>query len=175
MKLRTFILTIVALVSLDQIIKYIIQTHYLDTHFEIIPGLLEFLPKYNYAHSYVNQLFGVGMGFLPHIILFVAITVLLFFMYGYVRSIRNSKLNDFTFIFGISGAVSAILSISFWEGVLDYIYLVPLFVFDLKDLYMNVFVVLCVICGVIYQKEKISFSGKGFLNYIRGLFVCPAK
>lgn len=175
MRFRTIILFIVALVSLDQVIKLIIQTYYLDTRFDIIPGLLEFLPKYNYDHSYMNNLFGGGVGFLPHLILFIFVLFLLIFMFGYLRSLFRSRVVDYLFIFGISGVLCAIISISFWKGVLDYIYLVPLFVFDFKDLYMNVFTVLCMVFAVKYHGEKDMFNSTKILSYAKSLFARRRK
>jgi hypothetical protein len=51
---------------------------------------------------------------------------------------NNTKLCDFTFIFCVAAYVCSITGFTLWEkGCLDYIYLKPLFVFDLKDLYGN--------------------------------------
>lgn len=175
MKIRSVILAVVILVSLDQIIKYVIQSSFLDTRFDIVPGLLEFRPTYNYDYSYVNNLFGANVGFVPHLILFIFILLLLVFMFAYLRTRLKSKVTDFLFIFGISGALCAIISTSFWQGVLDYIYLVPLFVFDLKDLYMNAFTILCMVFAVKYHKEKDLFNGKNILDYIKSLFVRNEK
>lgn len=171
MRIKNFILCTAALTGLDQVVKWIIQTYFLDTRFDIIPGLLEFYPKYNYSHSYVNDLFDIGIGFAPHLLLFLVILAWLILMYGYIRTIRRKKIDDCAYMFGIAGAVSAILSISLWKGVLDFIYLVSLFVFDLKDLYINVFVVLF-IAGILFYRSEPVFNGKGkgFLNYIKNLF-----
>lgn len=175
MKLRNVVLTIIALVGLDQIIKYVIRTYYLDTRFDIIPGLLEFRPTYNYDYSYVNNLFEGSVGFVPHLILFIFILLLFVFMFDYLRARLKSKVTDYLFIFGISGALCAIISTAFWKGVLDYIYLVPLFVFDLKDLYMNAFTILCMIFAVKYHKEKDLFNGKNIHDHFKKLFGLNGK
>jgi hypothetical protein len=54
----------------------------------------------------------------------------------------NAKIINIAFIFAFATAFSALIGTFFWGGCLDYIYLKPLFVFDLKDLYMNIFVIL---------------------------------
>lgn len=175
MRFRTIVLFISVLVGLDQMIKLIIRKYYFDMQFDIIPGLFRFYPKYNYDYSFVNNISGGGGGFIFHLILFIAITALLIFFYGYIKSLNKSKLVDYLFIFGISGALCAIISISFWEGVLDYVYLIPLFVFDLKDLYMNVFVVLCMVFAIKYHGEKDMFSRTKVLAYAKSIFVRNGK
>ena len=59
---------------------------------------------------------------------------------------NNKRLLDFVFITQLAGVVCALIGNLIWgKGTLDYIYLKPLFVFDLKDLYMNCFAVLFLI------------------------------
>ena len=152
MKAKTIIFWIFILVIADQAIKIIINAFFLECQVEIIPSLFEFSPTFNDKHSYVNDLlyrnFHINMGLWFHIILFLIIEIVVFTMYACFKSaiFNNKRLLDFAFTIQLAGVVCAFFGNLIWEkGTLDYIYLKPLFVFDLKDLYMNCFVVLFLI------------------------------
>jgi len=153
MKIKTVILWICLLVILDQGIKVVINTWFLDTRFTIIPSLFEFYPKFNYNHSYVNDLFNFGISKWVHLIIFILIPLFYIPIYAGMRaSSHRKKLVDWAAIFAFSGIICAIVGQIFWKGVLDFIYLIPLFVFDFKDIYINVFVVLFILSLLKYPK-----------------------
>jgi len=167
MKIKTVILWICLFVLLDQVSKLIINTWFFDTHFTIIPSLFEFHPKFNYNHSYINDLFKIGIGKWFHLTLFFLIAFLCVPLYGSFRACSHkNRLVDWAFIFGFSGIISAILSNTLWEGVLDFIYLVPLFIFDLKDVYINLFIPLILIAILKYPK---LISEKRMNTYMKWL------
>ena len=59
---------------------------------------------------------------------------------------KNKILLDVAFSFITAAAICAISGNLIWQkGTLDYIYLKPLFIFDLKDLYSNVFLILLIV------------------------------
>jgi len=79
-----------------------------------------------------------------------------FIFYGYFRNtnFKSKRLLDFAFVFLLASIICGLLGNLVWEnGTLDYIYLKPLFIFDLKDLYNNCFVVLFCIFAVKNNKE----------------------
>ena len=130
-------------------LKIIINSFFLDVRFDIIPSLFEFKPTFNDKHSYVNSLlyknFNIDIGLWFHIILFLFEEIILLTLYGYFRNniSENKKLLDVAIIFQITGYICALIGILIWKkGTLDFIYLKPLFIFDLKDLYVNCFVIL---------------------------------
>lgn len=147
MKIQTIIFWTILLIALDQVIKIVIYQHYLDTNFDIIPSLFEFKPHFNDKHSYLNSLLNqklnLHVGLWPHIILFLIIEFLILKLYFSLRRvIKRTRLLDIAFIFQLAGWVCALLGNLVWkEGTLDYIYLKPLFIFDLKDVYLNCFVI----------------------------------
>ena len=55
MKTRNIILLIVLLVLIDQGVKLIIYTSFMNTNFEIIPKILDFQPTFNSKYSFVND------------------------------------------------------------------------------------------------------------------------
>lgn len=160
MKKRIVTLYILLLVVIDQIIKLIINAYYLDMRFSIIKPFLEFQPTFNYDYTYINNVFKLGIGIVPHVIMFVVLFTILILLYGFFRSVNNSRLLNVSFILVLSGYICAAISNFIWNGCLDYIYLVPLFVFDLKDVYLNSFGILFAIFYLMNRKtlNRIRFS-----------------
>ena len=142
MKIRTMIWWVILLVVIDSAIKIIINGYFLDVRFDIIPNLFEFRPKFNDHYSYVNHLFGLGMGFWVHVIIYCFLPIILLVLYDMFSVISNNrKLFDTAFVFCFAGYICGVICLV-TGGCLDYIYLKPLFIFDLKDLYVNCFEVL---------------------------------
>lgn len=152
MKKQHILFWIIFLIAIDQAVKIVINTYFLDAHFEIIPGLLEFKPFFNSKHSYLNSLlykhFNINLGFWFHILLFLLAQGMFLVLYSFLKnnSTVNKKLLDAGMVFQLSGFVCALIGNIIWEnGTLDFIYLKPLFVFDFKDVYLNCFAVLFLI------------------------------
>lgn len=148
MKTKTILLLILFLIALDQAVKLIIYNYFFDYNFDIIPGLLEFTPVFNDKHSYVNVLLdqhlGVNMDLWIHLLIFLFAELIILTLYGFFRTFsEKTKLLDLSITFQIAGLVCALVGNLIWQqGTLDFIYLKPLFVFDLKDVYVNCFIVL---------------------------------
>ena len=152
MKTRSIISWILILIVIDQSIKIVINTYFLDYQFDIIPSFMEFKPTFNVKHSWVNTLindnFGLNVGLLPHVILYIFIGIFIAAYFSYMRSkiFNNKKLIDASMIFLYAALVCALIGNLIWKnGTLDYIYLKPLFVFDLKDIYPDFGIALFVI------------------------------
>ena len=177
MKTKTIIGWIFFLIIIDQIIKIIINTYFLETEFNIIPTILEFKPTFNGHHSWVNSMlynkFQINIGLLPHIILFILIEIIILAIYFFYKKniYFHTKLLDIALIFQLTGAICAFIGNLIWEkGTLDYIYLKPLFVFDLKDVYINCSVVLFI---VFFEKNRNQIKNvkmRDFFSHVKGLF-----
>lgn len=171
MKTRTIIIWILVLIALDQAIKLVIYHWFMEVKFAILSPLFYFEPFFNSKHSYVNTLlikhFQVEVGFWPHIVVFLFAAFVCLAMYRYFRTVTShTKLIDTAFIFAAAGVVCALIGNVCWEkGVLDYVYLKPLFIFDLKDVYMNVFVVLFLIYVTKHKEQIHRISGKELFSY----------
>lgn len=171
MRTRTILFWISVLIIADQSIKIVINSYFLDCQFDIIPSFLEFKPTFNTRHSWVNNLidnnFGLNVGLLPHVILYLLIGVLSFAYYSYYRNnIReNTKLLDTSIIFLYAVLICALIGNLVWNrGTLDYIYLKPLFVFDLKDTYADAVIVLFMIYAIKNRTQlNLVKSGDVFL------------
>ena len=125
----------------------------MEIRFEIIPSLFEFRPFFNVNHTYVNDLlykyFNINLGLLFHIVLFLFILIIFIpsLWLAFRNNIHKNKiLLDVAFSFITAAAICAISGNLIWQrGTLDYIYLKPFFIFDLKDLYSNVFLILLIV------------------------------
>lgn len=153
------------LIVTDQAVKLIIYHYYLDCNFEIIPGLFDFKPVFNDKHSYVNVLLnqhtGINMGLWIHLLIFLLSEIIILVLYGFFRTLsEKTKLLDTGIVFQAAGFICALTGNLIWkEGTLDFIYLKPLFVFDLKDVYVDCFTVLLLIYLL---KNKTKLKGSAF-------------
>ena len=155
------------LITIDQIIKILIHNFYGDMHFEIIPSLFEFKPTFNVKHSWVNTLldknFGVNVGLLPHVILYILIGIFIPMFFSFFRNNipANKKLIDLSIVFMMAALACALTGNLIWKkGTLDYIYLKPWFVFDLKDLYSDLAIAAFLIY-VLKNRRQIENLTKG--------------
>jgi len=150
LSIRKIIFYICLLIVIDQAIKIVIYSFFMEVRIEIIPSLFEFFPYFNDKHSYVNSLlfkyFNINLGFMLHLGLYLFILFLLLpslWLTFRTTIHENKKLLDVAFSVGIAATICSITGNLIWQkGTLDYIYLKPLFVFDLKDLYVNCFLIL---------------------------------
>lgn len=161
------------LIALDQGIKVIINASHLDAHIPILPPVVYFQPVFNRDYSWVNSLFKLGLGKGLHI---AVVLVLLFVMYLVYRYIayegHNTQLVVLSFAFIFAGGLCSLIDKVFWNGSLDYILLNNWFTFDLKDVYINVFV------GVVVAMMVFNYRGfremddtkaiRGLWAFVRG-------
>jgi hypothetical protein len=144
MKTRNIIIWILILITIDQAIKILIHNVYGNVHFEIIPSLFEFKPTFNVKHSWINTLldknFGINVGLIPHMILYILLGIFIPMYFSYFRNNIpvDKNLIGIAIIFMTAAVLCALSGNLIWKnGTLDYIYLKPWFVFDLKDLYVD--------------------------------------
>lgn len=146
MKIRIVTLWTIALVVIEQVIKLIITTNYRDINFEIIPSLFEFKPVLNDKSFYWLSLMNIEVGRWARLATGIILLGILCLYYLCMKTIsKKGKLVDVAFIFGFAGLLCSMCDNIFFGGSWDYVYLKPLFIFDLKDLYLNCFVILFLI------------------------------
>jgi len=176
MKTKIVLLWAIALCAIDQTIKIVIDRHFLDVRFDIISPLLYFSPTFNHDYTWINNLFSLGIGFWVHIVFFCfAVVPILVVGYDVFKTIsNNAKIINIAFIFAFAAALSALIGTIFWGGCLDYIYLKPLFVFDLKDLYMNIFVILLLLY-YLKNKKMLKEIDKDVNNHLKSRFASLFK
>lgn len=169
---RINVIFISFLVLLDQSIKLLIKQYLYTTNFNIIGEIVQFKPKLHEKYSWINSLFDVGIGSTAHILLVLIITILLCIGYRFLRSMYQlHKLVYVSLLTAISASICSFIDKVFWGGSLDYILLKDLFIFDLKDIYITLFQILCICFLVINYRECKSISNKkiysDFKQYIK--------
>lgn len=178
MKTRSLVLLIAVLVGVDQAVKLIIYRFFMDVNFEIIPPhVLGFKPFFNSKYSFINHSIhketGMDAGLIFHLFLFALVWFVIFVFYRFFKKIASTnKMLDCSFGFLTAGVICAYLGVLVWEkGVLDFLQLTlfKIIVFDLKDLYINCFVVLLLISTKrIETKHRVR--PKDMADYLKGLF-----
>jgi len=165
-------LGILFLIALEQIIKVVINNNYLDKNIPLLPPLLYFKPMFNRDYSWINAMLQLGVGKWLHIVLVAAMTILIYKFYEFISSqIVSSNAINVMFAFVFSGAVCSLIDKIFWNGSLDYIMLNGFFTFDLKDLYVNIFVALVILLMLINSKSIRKIEDKSlFSSFIKYIF-----
>lgn len=155
------------LIAIEQIIKVIINSKYLETEATIIPNMVYFSPLFNRDYSWINNLFELGIGKLFHIIMVIVILIVIYLFYNYsFNNGLNSKWFYISYILIMSGAICSLIDKVFWDGSLDYIYLKGLFTFDLKDAYISGFVAIIIIM-TIFDKKFLKFIEEN--DFLKGM------
>ena len=141
------------LISLEQIIKIVINNNYLDSNIPLLPPLLYFKPMFNRDYSWFNSMLQLGIGKWLHIALVAIMSILIYKFYEYLNiKIGSSKAINVMFTFVFSGAMCSLIDKIFWNGSLDYILVEGFFTFDLKDVYVNGFIALLVLMMILKSK-----------------------
>lgn len=92
------------------------------------------------------------------IMLYLIIAFFLFLL----RRVGTNRLANVMFSFLIAGATCSLIDKVCWNGSLDYILLKGMFTFDLKDLYIDVFIGLVVIGIIVKHPMFDRLEEKGF-------------
>ena len=164
MKIRTVILWIIVLVAIEQVIKLVISTNYRDITFEIIPSLLEFKPTLNDKSFYWLSLMNINVGRWGRLVTGITFFGVLCLFYLCMKAIsKKGKMLDAAFIFGFAGLLCSLSDNIFFGGSWDYAYLKPLFVFDLKDLYLDCFAILT---PIFFYKNKAEINNVNIKDII---------
>ena len=152
-------------IIIEQVIKIIINSNYLNSSEPIIEPFLYFQPMFNRDYSWINSLFQFGASKLLHIILVSVIIILVILVYKYLSYKKlNSKIVSIAFSFLLAGGSCSLIDKIFWNGSLDYIYLNGYFTFDLKDAYINIFIGLVLLIFIIDHQ---GFRTKDDDNFIK--------
>jgi signal peptidase II len=157
-------------IAVEQFIKVIINCFYLNENAAILSPWLYFKPVFNRDYSWINSIFHFGISKWIHITVngFILIILLLFYRYITQQICKNKTIN-ISFVFILSGIICSILDKVIWNGSLDYIYVKGFFTFDLKDVYIDIFIAFVLIQMIFRTQTMASFNKrnvlKGFYNY----------
>jgi signal peptidase II len=165
-------ISVLILVTIEQVIKIVINNNFLHKKFPILPGFLYFEPMFNRQYSWLNSLFQLGVSKWIHIAFGLILIILLYLFYRYLNyQFGTIKIINIMFAFIFSGAMCSLIDKVFWNGSLDYILVNGFFTFDLKDVYINIFSGL-VILSLLFKSKVLNEIDdnivKDFTKYILG-------
>lgn len=158
------------LITIEQLIKIIINNNFLQKRVPILPPFLYFEPMFNRSYSWFNSMFQLGVSKWIHIFIVVIMSILIYLFYGYLNKVLgNNKIINILFAFIFSGAMCSLIDKVFWNGSLDYILVNGFFTFDLKDVYINIFIILLMLSIILDNKVLKQLDDdivKDFTKYI---------
>lgn len=163
------------LILIEQIIKIIINSKFIDKSYPLLAPILYFEPVFNRHYSWFNSMLELGIGKGMHIVFVAIMTIGILFFYKYIiKEYGLIKIVNIMFAFVFAGAICSLIDKVFWDGSLDYILVRGFFTFDLKDVYINVFNGLLILSLFLPGKEMKVLTErdllKGFKQYLLGLF-----
>ncbi|KNY28300.1 signal peptidase II [Pseudobacteroides cellulosolvens] len=145
-KIKATWVSVFLLIAIEQTIKIIIYNNFFDKRFAILPPILYFEPMFNRHYSWFNSMLKLNAGKGLHIAVVVILSILVIVFYRFLtKRIGSIKIVNIMFAFLFSGAMCSLIDKVFWDGSLDYIMLKGFFTFDLKDLYIDVFIGLMIL------------------------------
>lgn len=154
-RFKPFILPILALTLIDQIVKVVISISFMQYDFDIVPHLLRFNPKLNVNLSYVGNFIDAFSNL--YFMIFLNILVIFVLLSGYMlykaKGKQNALASNLIMTCGMAGSICSLIDKLFWGGSLDFLQIPGMFIFDLKDCYLTVAVVVFVIVSILHGKE----------------------
>lgn len=155
-----------ALVVIEQVIKLLISRYFTGDALVLIPGVLYFSPVQNTHMNWFGSLAGIQIPVFVMVIMEALIFILALLAYRYFSYLMKNERRLPAVFAAISMAAitCAFIDNVFWGGSLDYIGLFNWFVFDLKDVYIDIGLILFVVLSF-----RTDASGKedGFIPWLR--------
>lgn len=131
--LKKIIILILSLVSLDQLIKLIIDRY--DINVNILGKLFRIEPTKNMEQNAALNFLKIE---LDDSLIIVFKLLLIFILFGMYFIVKNKNRNYMSvFILLMSAAIVTLIDSVFWGYTLDYIYFNKLTCYDLKDFYVD--------------------------------------
>jgi signal peptidase II len=142
------------LITIEQVIKIIINYNFLNKRLPILPPLLYFQPMFNRDYSWFNSMLQLNVSKWTHIIIVVIMIILIYLFYKYLnKKLGTDKIINIMFAFIFSGALCSLIDKIFWNGSLDYILVNGFFTFDLKDVYIDIFIGLMLFSLILRKQD----------------------
>lgn len=138
------LLLLALLVFIDQGIKLVIHRKYCRANRVIWPGRLQFRPVQNTRHSWLGDrgvpLFGnKAFAVSTKLVVSCIFADVMWAAMGYSGAVTACT------AFALARALCSLIDSAFWGGSIDYIHIKRRFTFDLKDVYLLVFIIAVVV------------------------------
>lgn len=156
---------VACLITIEQVIKIIINNNFIDKRLPLFPPLLYFQPMFNRDYSWFNSMLQLNVSKWRHIIIVVIMIILIYLFYKYLnKKLVTNKIINIMFAFIFSGAMCSLIDKIFWNGSLDYILVNGFFTFDLKDVYINIFIGLMLFSLILKNSALKQIDDKNMLR-----------
>ncbi len=169
---KTWVL-IAILIAADQGVKLFINAHFLGDTAPVFPPVLYFSPVFNTDYSWFASMLDLAVSKWLHaaVVGFLLVIITLFYRFLNLRLGRDTTVN-ILFAFLFSGAMCSLLDKVFWNGSLDFIMINGLFTFDMKDVYISVFIGLVLLFLLKKNKTLAQIGRRGLLkDFLRETFL----
>lgn len=134
------------LMLIDQGGKLIIKLFFFDKYIPFLNGFLSFHPIINTDGSWLNARFNTGVSFSLLILINFLALILFTEIYRYYRYNGSHNFwSDMSYLFLFSGALCSLIDKVFYGGSLDFIGVGDLFIADIKDIYINLGILLFIL------------------------------
>lgn len=98
------------LITIEQVIKIIINNNFLNKRFPILPPLLYFDPMFNRDYSWFNSMLQLNVSKWIHIAIVTIMIILIFLFYKYLnKQFGTNKIINIMFAFIFSGAMCSLI------------------------------------------------------------------
>lgn len=174
---KNFLWIFALLMIFDQGLKIIINKFFFEKEFSIVDEFLSFNPIINTNGSWINARFNTNLSFTFLILTNILALALFIEVYRYFLSKSHKSFwEDTCFLFIFCGALCSLIDKVFYGGSLDFIGIGNLFVADIKDIYIDIGMLLFIVSiyqgGYLASSEDNSLkedfeSIKHFLKFIK--------
>ena len=168
---KKMLTSVFLLITIEQVIKMIINNNFLNKKYTILSPLIYFQPMFNRDYSWFNSMLQLNVSKWIHIAIVTIMIILICLFYQFLNNqFGTNKIINAMFIFIFSGAMCSLIDKIFWNGSLDYILVNGFFTFDLKDVYINIFTGLLILSMLLKNRILLQINDKNivedFMRYI---------
>ncbi len=158
--MRRNIISIAALIALDQGVKLLILFIFIDQTIVLIPGVLALKPVINTNLSWIASMADYQTPVALMVFLQLAFLALAVLMRRYCIYLLSSARNlaDISFSFLTAGVGCSFIDVVFWGGSLDFLRLFNWFTFDGKDVFLTLCIFFLILFLIRYEKFGHSLS-----------------
>ncbi len=130
----------IGLVSIDQTIKLLILNFCINANIVLLPNILFLRPKQNTNLNWIASILEYKTPLILMLVMQIFFLTVIILLYRYCSFlwIQGKKFQDGMLLFYISGLTCSFIDVVFWGGSLDFLMLFDWFIFDLKDVYLDI-------------------------------------
>ena len=143
------------LVGIEQVIKLIIYTQFMEERFCIIEDYMYFTPHFNEAISWYNVKYGLNINLGGTTLLsIIVLGIMLYEAKKHYTEYKKQTVAIMGYATLIAGAIASTIDRIIWGTSLDYIEIKNWIIFDLKDVYISIGILIFMVGYIAFQIKK---------------------